>query len=619
MATSDTSPTGDYGAVRINGQLPLSDALTVAASGSASEDKAAAGSVDNSMASTVGSPAKLCESTETGSNGERYVRHSILGKGGFGCVYEGKDTKLGRRVAIKIDRSGCNSDVQSYLRFEEEARAAARLSHPNIVKVYDVGIGQDQLPFVVFEFIDGESLAERIETSSKAEHIRPFAREEVISLMTTVANAVHAAHKVGLVHRDLKPANILLDKSGQPHIADFGLAVDEMSQRSQKGVVAGSWFYMSPEQIRGETHFLDGRTDVWSLGVILYELLAGRRPFTGQTPAEVQDEILNREPKPLRQIDDSIPVELEKICLRCLSKQIKDRYSSALDVAKALHAYQNRSKWRLNAVVMIVTSTLLLALILSYAVVNGRPKSPFDGDTQQTAKVQPDAVETGSNTTEPIVESKPPVRLPKPGQWFPLLREAPERLIWPKNAVNSRSVYTEDAEELWVSSDQRALFKLGAVTSGEYKLQLSMFQNQWTGNAGVFIGGHTVYVDGVKCQCYQLIQLRCDYKSGRRTAALQRHILYLDESALQKSYQTLTEVWLPDLSQSDQTLKLHVENGRMTMVEWNQLAIWDLTGPHVGQFVLKPDNSYGDFGIFVDGSTTVFRVPKLLLIEEGAR
>ena len=157
-----------------------------------------------------------------------------------------------------------------------------------------------------------------------------------------MVEAVGFAHQHDLVHRDLKPANLLVDRQGHPHVADFGLAVDENSQRLRKGEVCGTPAYMSPEQVRGLTHVLDGRSDLWSIGVILYELLTGRRPFRGANTAEVFENVKRRDPKPPRQIKPEIPGELERICLKCLQKRQTDRYASAAELLDDLEAWSQQ-------------------------------------------------------------------------------------------------------------------------------------------------------------------------------------------------------------------------------------------------------------------------------------
>ena len=186
--------------------------------------------------------------------------------------------------------------------------------------------------YIVLEYVEGTTLSDLL-GRGRIEAVR-FA-----GLIASIADAVHHAHKAGLVHRDLKPANIMIDEHGKPRVADFGLAISEALQTDRAGEVAGTPNYMAPEQVRGEAHRLDGRTDIWALGVMLYEGLTGRLPFIAGDRAALFDEILHRDPKPLRQIDDSIPRELERICLRCLCKRMPDRYSSSIDLADDLRVW----------------------------------------------------------------------------------------------------------------------------------------------------------------------------------------------------------------------------------------------------------------------------------------
>jgi serine/threonine protein kinase len=179
------------------------------------------------------------------------------------------------------------------------------------------------------EFIEGRSLAHEL---SKG----PLPLRRTIEIAADVAEAVHCVHENNLVHRDLKPANVLLDCDGRPHVTDFGLALHEDVQSEFVGDISGTLPYMAPEQVRGEAHRLDGRSDIWAIGVMLYEMLTGRRPFRGNTANEVFDEILWRAPKPPRQINDQIPEEVEAICLKCLAKDVDDRYTSAASLVDDL-------------------------------------------------------------------------------------------------------------------------------------------------------------------------------------------------------------------------------------------------------------------------------------------
>jgi eukaryotic-like serine/threonine-protein kinase len=261
----------------------------------------------------------------------RYRIERLLGEGAFGLVFLAFDEQLHRLVAVKVPHARLVSrpeDAELYLR---EARAVASLDHPNIVPVYDVG-GTDQFPcYVVSKFIDGQTLSSKLGGG-------PFTCREAAELVATMAEALHHAHQQGLVHRDIKPGNILIDPNGKPFVLDFGLALREADLGTGPRY-AGTPSYMSPEQAWGEGHRVDGRSDVFSLGIVLYLLLVGRLPFQGSTREELMEQITSHEPRPSRQIDNKIPRELDRICLRALAKRASERYSTAYDMAEDLRFY----------------------------------------------------------------------------------------------------------------------------------------------------------------------------------------------------------------------------------------------------------------------------------------
>ncbi|MGE3778321.1 MAG: protein kinase, partial [Pirellulaceae bacterium] len=257
----------------------------------------------------------------------------MLGRGSFGAVYLAYDPELQREVALKIprpDRFRGSDDVD---RFLAEARLAAGLRHPGIVAIYDV-VRSAQGICVVQEFVAGGDWAQWLR--GHPQDATPF---RVAALLAEVAEIVAVAHEHGLIHRDLKPANILMDAQGRPRVADFGMAIHETQRLDAIGERSGSPAYMSPEQARGDSLQLDGRSDIWNLGVMLYEALVGRRPFAAPTLSLLFDCIQRVEPLPPRQLKASLPMELERVCLTALAKRPADRYSTARDLAAELRAF----------------------------------------------------------------------------------------------------------------------------------------------------------------------------------------------------------------------------------------------------------------------------------------
>lgn len=297
----------------------------------------------------------------------RYKIERCLGQGTMARVYLAEDQKLPREVAVKVPITDANLCWQANRtkRLLDEVRILAALKHPGIVPIYDVGKCEDDTPFFVMEYVEGTSLTTLLESER-------LAWTHIAELIAQVADGLDYAHRHGVYHLDLKPGNVLMEESGRPRVADFGLAVEETLQQPLEGQSRGTPAYMSPEQVRGETHHLDGRADIWSLGVMLYEMLAERRPFQGGTVWQLFDEIQHRDPKPPRMIDDKVPEALERICLKCLSKEPTARYQTAADVAGELREYSKatvspiRRLWVSRFAVAVMVTAAILAAAFMY-------------------------------------------------------------------------------------------------------------------------------------------------------------------------------------------------------------------------------------------------------------
>jgi serine/threonine-protein kinase len=299
----------------------------------------------------------------------RYQVERLLGTGGMGTVYKAFDPTLGRYVALKFLHRNDDDHTQRFLR---EARAQARIAHPHVCQVHEVGEVEGR-PYIAMQYIDGRSLGELCEELTVETKVR---------LLRDVARAVHAAHRNGLIHRDLKPGNILMarEESGalHPFVVDFGLAQeqDEIAL-SRTGMISGTPAYISPEQAQGKP--LDKRTDVYSLGVVLYELLAGFPPFKGSNLARILVQLVQEDAKPLRQIDPAIPEDLETLVAKCLEKDPARRYESARDLAEDLDrfldgdpilarpagwGYRAGKRLRKNKALAVVSVAAVLALAI---------------------------------------------------------------------------------------------------------------------------------------------------------------------------------------------------------------------------------------------------------------
>src|SRR5262245_1130170 len=300
---------------------------------------------------------------------------ALLGRGGMGVVYRARDERLRREVAIKVLPASFANDADRLRRFEQEAHATSALNHPNILTIYDIG-AHEEAPFIVAELLEGAELREQLEPGA-------LPVRKALEYAQQIATGLAAAHEKGIVHRDLKPENLFITTDGRVKILDFGLAklrppqadrVDTDAPTRKKitepGVVMGTVGYMSPEQARGQE--ADTRADIFSFGVILYEMLSGQRPFRGASAIEVMNAIMKEEPPELGETNAKISPQLEKLIRRCLEKKPEHRFHSAHDIGYALEALSTTSGARLGTVgVSPVRKREQLAWLVAVALLLG--------------------------------------------------------------------------------------------------------------------------------------------------------------------------------------------------------------------------------------------------------
>ena len=290
----------------------------------------------DSFAAILSDPLEIRTQTSATAESIRFGKYELrgeLGRGGMGVVFRAYHPELDRTVALKMLTGSAFTSPDQRRRFAQEARLASRIRHPHIVSIHDVGDFAGQ-PYFTMDIVTGASVATQLANGA-------IPIEQAVHWMIMIAKAVEHLHSNGIIHRDLKPSNVLLDECDEPCLVDFGLAraLDEFHDPTVTGTILGTPSYMSPEQAAGRIREVTTRSDVYSLGAILYEMLCGRPPFKADSPFDTVLQVMEREPLPLRHWNLAIPKKLEQICLRCLEKSPDKRYPSALELAQDLERW----------------------------------------------------------------------------------------------------------------------------------------------------------------------------------------------------------------------------------------------------------------------------------------
>lgn len=391
---------------------------------------------------------------------DRFEVLELLGKGGFARVYRALDPRTGRIVALKTPRRERFDSDQEFRRylvdFLEEGMRAQKLTHPHIVGIYECGLTADgNTAYIAMEWVEGGSLAQRLASEPK------LTRKEIAAIVRRTADALHYAHNQGIVHRDIKPANILLTKSGVPKIADFGLAVREDDQLVLDGEFAGTGLFMPPEQLDRRVSHMDGRADIWSLGVVLYLMLSGRHPFAARDQPGIEAAIRTKPFRPVSQRDPTIPPIFDEVLSHCLAKRIEDRYQTAGELCSALKRYERRGsigqalKWGAGMLALGTAGAASAAL----AGLFGPSRPAVKGPIEQTYGV-------GKWINLP---ADPPRQI-QPGTSGPHFKELPGR-------------------ELVITSRDLVLVTLGDTLSSSWELETDIEVRAGEGTrAGLFFG-----------------------------------------------------------------------------------------------------------------------------------
>lgn len=594
------------------------------------------------------SPAVDSAPSASSSGMGRYQLLELIGRGGFGEVWRARDPVLDRIVAIKRPRSDVEMNETLIEQLLFEARRVAQLKSPGIVPVYDVGRAGNTF-FIVSDFIEGDTLEKRMRRGT-------LSLTESVELVAQVAATLHEAHLKDVVHRDIKPGNILLNRDGQPFLTDFGLAVSELEQVQESGTLLGTWTYMSPEQARGESNRLDARSDIFSLGIVFYQLLANRLPFRAASKLEYRDQLLNREIRPPRTINDRIPRELERICLACVEKHPSDRYTTALDLANDLRAWlRNESSMSSSSLAAALSpnqtpsSASMPTMQSSFAdipsighVANvSLPKRTIALAVVLMALCAASISVITSFVMRPapnLVVSVPPAPPPPvptlaEKEWVAGGATLPEHVIYPgyKFVNKSPGAFRPGGMEFQILSEtskrgsSSELYSLGVFDSEQpTRFSINIDQSTWLGSCGLYYGYREEPIPGKNRTqaAFNVVWIRREVHPGEQLQKffLQRAICRMDPDNLYASVEEVgfgAEIPFVELV-GGRELSFDITAGMVTEVRWDNKPM-----PRLLQFVRADNpamkNWRGPWGIVHLVGTTLFRGPKILEISPPVR
>ncbi len=521
---------------------------------------------------------------------------AFLGGGGMGEVYKVKKIGFNITYALKIIRQD-RTRHQSVERFRKEAEAMTKLDHPHIVRVFEVGTGEDENPYLTMRLLPGDTLARRI---TEWQGNIP----KSIELMRKICSAVSYIHQRGLLHRDIKPGNVLFDDQANPYLSDFGLVKDTLDGEATStinasipntteaentpgltgaGSVLGTPEYMSPEQLAGDQTSIGPPSDVFALGVMLHELIVGNRPSTGSGVTQLREA---QEPRVSPSLDESLLLDptLKRIILKSLAANPADRYANASELGEALANWQAPRITKRNRLlhrVWIIALGLLAAGALLLAMKQQASKNPEN-----------------PNIADSHSEQRP---APIPGVWFEMLTEKPQTIVWPENSTYSRWNYEPENHVARVNCTDVCLLETGSIEASDYDLEVRFSSQPWVGGVGVFLGGRTENANGTDFFTADLLFLEHFELGPKLEGRIIRGVLNKIHGNGRVSSLLQDSVTIPRPQAKEHLLEISVAKDKPTRILWNKQEIPPilLKGRNKNEL---PISAKGSMGLYIQNS-----------------